>query len=75
VKDFDVWAFFAEHPARPFPHRRRGRKDFGPSRFGDILPTRASRGAASTSWAGRSSAPRGEPRPPACRHGCGRDVP
>lgn len=34
VKDFDVWAFFAEHPARPFPHRRRGKKDFGPSRFG-----------------------------------------
>jgi hypothetical protein len=34
VKDLDVWAFFAAHPARPFPHRRRGRADFGPSRLG-----------------------------------------
>ena len=34
VKDFDVWAFFREHPKRPFPYRRHGRRDFGPSRFG-----------------------------------------
>lgn len=34
VKDLDVWAFFSEHPARPFPYRRRGIKDFGPSRLG-----------------------------------------
>ena len=34
VNDFDVWAFFSEHPARPFPYRRRGDKDFGPSHFG-----------------------------------------
>ena len=31
VKDLDVWAFFSEHPARPFPYRRRGVQDFGPS--------------------------------------------
>lgn len=34
VKDLDVWAFFSEHPARPFPYRRRGVQDFGPSRLG-----------------------------------------
>ena len=34
MKDLDVWAFLAEHPARPFPYRRRGVQDFGPSRFG-----------------------------------------
>lgn len=34
VKDFDVWAFFREHPERPFPYRRRGKKDFGHSQFG-----------------------------------------
>ena len=34
VKDLDVWAFFAEHPTRPFPYRRRGTLDFGLSRFG-----------------------------------------
>lgn len=34
VKDLDVWAFFSEHPARPFPARRRGRQDFGPSSLG-----------------------------------------
>ena len=34
VKDLDVWAFFSEHPARPFPYRRRGIRDFGPSRHG-----------------------------------------
>lgn len=34
VKDFDVWAFFSEHPERPFPYRRRGKQDFGYSRFG-----------------------------------------
>lgn len=34
VKDFDVWAFFAVHPEGPFPYRRRGKQDFGRSRFG-----------------------------------------
>ena len=34
VKDFDVWAFFRENPFRPFPYRRRGKQDFGVSRFG-----------------------------------------
>jgi len=34
VKNFDVWTFYAEHPEAPFPHRRRGRRDFGPSHFG-----------------------------------------
>jgi hypothetical protein len=34
VHDFDLWAFFRAHPDRPFPWRRRGRCDFGPSRFG-----------------------------------------
>lgn len=33
VKDFDVWAFYAERGA-PFPYRRVGVGDFGPSRFG-----------------------------------------
>jgi hypothetical protein len=33
VKDFDVWSFFAAHPAGPFPSRRRIQRDFGPSRF------------------------------------------
>jgi hypothetical protein len=34
VQDFDVWAFFREHPSMPFPYRRRGKVDFGSSRFG-----------------------------------------
>ena len=35
VKDFDVWAFFSKSPKLPpFPYRRRGKVDFGPSRFG-----------------------------------------
>lgn len=34
VKDLDVWAFFSAHPQGPFPHRRRGIQDFGPSRHG-----------------------------------------
>lgn len=34
VKDFDVWAFFASGPKRPFPYRRRGSMDFGTSKFG-----------------------------------------
>jgi hypothetical protein len=42
VKDFDVWTFYAEHPDGPFPYRRVGRRDFGPSKFGrmpnDIRP-------------------------------------
>jgi hypothetical protein len=34
VHDFDVWGFFAEIPNHPFPPRRRGKRDFGSSRFG-----------------------------------------
>jgi hypothetical protein len=34
VNDFDVWGFFRRLPGRPFPYRRRGTQDFGPSRFG-----------------------------------------
>jgi len=34
VKDFDVWTFFARHPDRQYPYRRRGTQDFGASRFG-----------------------------------------
>ena len=34
IKDLDVWAFFSENPARPFPYRRRGVRDFGPSHLG-----------------------------------------
>lgn len=35
VNDFDIWAFFRSHASGPFPTRgRRGRVDFGPSRFG-----------------------------------------
>lgn len=33
VKDFDVWSFFAAHPAGPFPFRRRVKCDFGRSKF------------------------------------------
>jgi len=34
IKDFDVWTFFAQHSDSPFPYRRRGTLDFGPSKFG-----------------------------------------
>ena len=34
IKDLDVWAFFSNHPDRPFPWRRRGFRDFGPSHLG-----------------------------------------
>jgi hypothetical protein len=34
IKDLDVWAFFSCNPERPFPYRRRGCVDFGPSKFG-----------------------------------------
>jgi len=34
VKDFDVWSFYAAHPERPFPYRRRGIADFGDPKFG-----------------------------------------
>ena len=35
VNDFDVWGFFADWPnGRPFPPRRHGFQDFGPSKFG-----------------------------------------
>jgi hypothetical protein len=34
VKDFDVWSFYAALPTGPFPYRRIGNADFGPSNFG-----------------------------------------
>jgi hypothetical protein len=34
VHDFDLWGFFREIPDRPFPYRRQGQHDFGPSKFG-----------------------------------------
>ncbi len=34
VQDFDIWGFFEEIPRHPFPYRRRGTRDFGPSKFG-----------------------------------------
>jgi hypothetical protein len=34
VQDFDLWGFFDEAQGHPFPYRRRGRRDFGPSKFG-----------------------------------------
>jgi hypothetical protein len=35
VNDFDVWGFFRDRTNdRPFPFRRHGRQDFGPSKFG-----------------------------------------
>jgi hypothetical protein len=34
VQDFDLWGFFEEVPGHPFPFRRRGKCDFGPSKFG-----------------------------------------
>ena len=34
VKDFDVYTFYAEHPAGAFPARWRIQADFGMSRFG-----------------------------------------
>ncbi len=34
MQDFDVWGFFAAIPGRAFPCRRRGARDFGPSKFG-----------------------------------------
>jgi len=34
VKDFDVWTFYSEHQSEPFPYRRMGHADFGPSKFG-----------------------------------------
>ena len=34
IKDFDVWDFFRAKSERPFPFRRRGKMDFGESKFG-----------------------------------------
>ena len=34
VNDFDVWTFYAEHPAMRFPPRRHATADFGKSKFG-----------------------------------------
>ena len=33
IKDFDVWTFYSEW-GEPFPPRRRGKEDFGESKFG-----------------------------------------
>jgi len=40
VKDFDVWSFYTESSVRPFPARRVGSMDFGPSKFGKISGSR-----------------------------------
>ena len=34
VKDFDVWTFYAAHPAATFPPRRLVSRDFGSPKFG-----------------------------------------
>jgi hypothetical protein len=34
VKDFDVWSFYRALESGPFPYRRVGNADFGPSKFG-----------------------------------------
>jgi hypothetical protein len=34
VWDFDLWGFFDEIRGHPFPYRRRGEHDCGPSKFG-----------------------------------------
>jgi hypothetical protein len=34
VQDFDLWGFFDEVRGHPFPYRRCGKHDFGPSKFG-----------------------------------------
>jgi hypothetical protein len=34
IKDFDVWSFYAAASTGPFPYRRIGNADFGPSKFG-----------------------------------------
>jgi hypothetical protein len=34
VQDFDLWGFFEEVRGHPFPYRRGGKRDFGPSKFG-----------------------------------------
>ncbi|WP_145963699.1 hypothetical protein [Bradyrhizobium algeriense] len=34
VQDFDLWGFFEEVRGHPFPSRRSGKHDFGPSKFG-----------------------------------------
>lgn len=37
VQDFDVYAFFAEHPHRPWYAKRHVTKDFGDAKFGQSL--------------------------------------
>ena len=34
VEDLDVWSFYAAVSTEPFPYRRIGNAEFGPSRFG-----------------------------------------
>jgi hypothetical protein len=34
VKDFDVWSFYRAIDSGPYPYRRIGHADFGPSKFG-----------------------------------------
>ena len=37
IKDFDVWTFFeVQAGEKPFPWRRHGTEDFGPSRYGGV---------------------------------------
>jgi hypothetical protein len=34
VKDFDIWSFYRALDSGPYPYRRIGNADFGPSKFG-----------------------------------------
>jgi hypothetical protein len=47
VWDFDLWGFFQEVRGHPFPYRRRGEHDFGPSNLGETptmeIPSRGVR--------------------------------
>lgn len=37
VQDFDVYTFYARHPTRPWPAKRKKHADFGDPRFGTSL--------------------------------------
>ena len=51
VNDFDVVFFFQTNPAKRFPYRWKGKRDFGRSKFG-VNPTDARKyvGEGSMSW-------------------------
>jgi hypothetical protein len=63
VKDFDVWSFFAVHPAGPFPYRRRVERDLAARGFHVIQPIRPALSAVASIWEGRSLpvSPRADP--------------